>query len=218
VEVERFVPGQDVVLAGLIHADRFRPLAFFGEETRFDELGGVRGDGFRLPARLAATEERAIAHACALAARHRFGTSAVFLTFRASADGELTLIEMHLDLAGDFLVEAFLPAAGAEDPIAALIQALTGRGAAPRPALPLVRRSLQPTELRFLFAEDLALDREAKLASLRALPGTLEVNAAIPVAGRGAARRVGYVLSRPDADEDVAFERILGRRAATLAA
>ena len=123
---------------------------------------------------------------------------------------EAALLEVHLDLAGDYVADRLFPAATGVDLLETTLLHLAGRERPP--ARPLAR----PAAVRFVYAEDLAADGDAKMERLRALSDDLEVDAAIPATGEGGTRRVGCVLARAPSVEGIteltgAMDRILGR-------
>jgi biotin carboxylase len=211
VEIEEFVPGDDVVLCTLFRDSQVLPVALLREDTRFDERGAVRGLGLCLPSRSTrgARFEQALAHARRLIEGRRLGWGLAFLTFRARSNGELVLIEIHFDLAGDHVAERLFGAAGI-DLVRATLEVLCDR-----PPAPLPKRS-KGSALRFLFAEDLAQAGPRKLARLARIAGAREVCCEEP----SATGRVGFALFELEAGRsklERSVDRILVRRQARAA-
>ena len=210
VEVEEYVEGQDVVLAGHFEDDRFWPLALLDEGTRFGPGARPRGRGFSLPSFQHAgteVEARLTRYAERLGAELQIGTTVAFLSFRVRPDGDACLIEAHFDLAGDFIADRLFGAAGDYDLIGETLRLLAEE------PLEHERPTFRRSTVMFLFAEDLAEGRADKLERLRALAGVLEVNTDIAPSGQGPVTRVGYVLARPEGRGELAerVDRVLGR-------
>jgi hypothetical protein len=137
-------------------------------------------------------EARLVGHAARFVEGNRLGVGFGAFTFRVGADGTPWLLEVHLDLAGDFVVDRLVPAATGLDVLAATLRHLAGRGAPPP------RPPVTPAAVRFLFAGDLRAGREETRARLAALGSDVEPVLDVPATGEGEARRVGYVLLRAD--------------------
>jgi len=210
VQVEAFVAGRDVIVAGLMNDSIFLPFALIDEETVFQPDGHARGYGFTLPSRYSGTEEEGRLHELAgrIVETNQLGYGIGAFTFRVDPDGRPNLIEMHFDLACDCLTDNLFAAAGSFDPIRSTIRLLSGE----RPEIGA--RDVQPTALRFLFEEDLVEHEESKLAILRTLPGHLSVEMIADLGGRQGGRK-GLLLERrasiPDPARDEELARILGR-------
>ncbi len=210
VEVEEFVPGEDVVLAGLFADSELSPVALLDEALDFDAAGRARGLGFALPSvQGMAVLADVVTAAQRLVGRLGLGHGIGFFSFRVTPGEEPCLIEMHFDLAGDFVADKLFGAATSFDLIAESLRLLAGEPWSARPS------RLAPTALRFLFAGELDGRRADVLARLRALPGVLEV-ASDPAAGSGGDARVGYALvrgsdARDTADRARAVDGVLGR-------
>lgn len=212
VLVEAFVPGEDVVVAGTLANGQARIRTLFDEDTRFEPDGSVKGHGFRWPSRLAGTPHgRRVREATRrFFSAHAFGTGVFFLTFRVDrrAVPGVCLLEAHLDLPGDQLLETFFPACGGLDFLGLALALATGDPAVEGP----VSRPAGSTVLRFVHASDLVAAGEGLRERLAALPGCLRVDLDLaPTATADA--RVGLVLLRGDGDP----RRLEGAVAAHLA-
>jgi hypothetical protein len=198
VRVEALVPGEDVVVAGTLEAGQARIRTVFDEDTRFGPDGLVRGHGFRWPSRVATGPHGRRVREAALRflASHRLGTGVFFLTFRIDRRGApgVCLLEAHLDLPGDHLLETFLPACGGPDFLGQALALATG---APVPQE--APRSTGNTVLRFLHTSDLARAGPGLRQRLARLPGCLRVDLELaPTATEDP--RVGLVLLRAGGD------------------
>jgi hypothetical protein len=211
VEVEEYLPGRDVVLAALFERSRLHPIVLLDELAGFESDGRVRGRGFALPSTLAGTplESALVAHARRLVESLELGSGVLFATFRvAERGGAAHVLELHFDLAGDWLVEALFPA-GCDFPLVeAAIDVLRGRELAPRAV------TTRSSVLCFVHGHDLATDAARKLAALRARQTALRVELVQPLLDEAYDVRLGYCLARGGVDELERLERILGRESA----
>lgn len=185
VRAEEFALGEDVVAAGLVRDSAWTTVVLYDEHTRFDAAGRVGGAGLAAPSRWAGTPvaERLERAASRFVEHHRIGTGLAFLTFRACAECEPRLIEVHLEPAGDLVVDELLPAAGGYDLVEQAVRLATGRDPLPPPA------AWEPVLLRYLFAEG---PSAGVLARLVELGGEVRLEPR----GADAGGRVGHVLFR----------------------
>ena len=212
VEVEEYVAGSDTAVLGLFDAEGFQTLALVDEDTRFTPEGAARGFGFAMPSahQGTAVDHRLVGLAARFVEANALGTGYGAFTFRVGLDGAPKLIEVHLDLAGDFVADRLLPAATGLDLLGATLLHLAGT-ASPPPRPPVL-----PAAVRFVFAGDLAAGRAAKVAALGALRADCEVDLGIAATGVGDDRRVGCVLLRAETAVELAslsrtMDHILGR-------
>jgi biotin carboxylase len=214
VEVEAFVPGADVVLAAHFAADALRPLALLDEDTRFDGEGRARGWGIAVRPGLADEPEHEDVVAGARRLVRGLGRGIGFFTFRVAAGAEPVFLEMHLDLAGDWVLERLLARALPEDPILDTLRLVRGA------ALGYPWPPRTSCALRHVFARDLGTRPAARLAELRRLSGVVDVHAEPASAAGDPWSRAGTVLVDPVSDPAVvrAIERVLGRAAERSAA
>jgi len=136
VNIERAVDGDDVSLVALVIQGQLQVLALLDEINRFGADGQARGLAFAVPSRHADTSAAATVTAAArkLVAALGLVTCPALLSFRLSPAGVPHLIEAHLDLGGDRLLDHLLPvAAPGFDPLDWCVRALCGdyRSASP---------------------------------------------------------------------------------------
>jgi len=221
-EIEEYVPGQDVVLCALFCSDRLYPIALIDEDSGFDSDGIAVGLGFTLPSEYTGSPWESLVTEAASRLIEGAGTGIGFFTFRVPSVGPVrtpehpVLIEVHLDLGGDHLVDKLFPFAGGIDPIAATLDLLI-QGKVPD----ALGKAVEPSVMRFLFDAD-RLSQPGRLEQLKNL-GSVDLGdhsrahavESHPRAGRAGAR-IGFVLGRPSVGEGpTAFvarvDSVLGR-------
>lgn len=146
VELESFVPGRDVVVAGSFTDSRWTTRATLEEDTRFSADGSATGLGLATPAELDRDEHAELDRALGrLIAHNQFGTGVAFATFRVARGAAPTFLELHLDLGGDYVVDGLLAEQGWNELAVELATGITQVEAA---------HEARPKLVRFLFASD----------------------------------------------------------------
>lgn len=117
VELEAYIEGHDVVLVGFVADDALTPIVLLDELNVFEPSGALRGGGMQVPSRYAGTPtERAVAQAGATLAQGLALTRSPFLlSLRIDAHGAPWIIELHLQLGGDYIFEGLLAASASHD-------------------------------------------------------------------------------------------------------
>ena len=116
VEIEEFVLGQDTVLVSMVSKGRLLPVVLLDEINEFDKDGALIGGGFAVPSILSkSTEEKAV-HTVSRQIISAFGldTTPLFVNCRCPNGRPAKVIEVHLDLAGDWILDKLLPTANAD--------------------------------------------------------------------------------------------------------
>lgn len=154
INIEQFIPGYNVSLHGFVDRGELQPLVLVDELNGFDNNGCIRGMGMAVPSRFDGTEDRRriIASAQAIVALLDLGTTFCCISFRCQPKGAPTLIEIHLDLGGDLILDELMPESTNFDFLAYCIRGLAGYRQTP----PL----LQPRPVAVLFDEGEGLIRE----------------------------------------------------------
>ncbi|MEZ4483748.1 MAG: hypothetical protein R2864_03855 [Syntrophotaleaceae bacterium] len=160
VNIEQAVDGRDVSLVGVVISGHFQPLVLLDEINGLDEQGRVRGLAFAVPSRFHGDP---VEHAVFFAAQRLIDalgldTGPCLLSFRITPTGVPHLIEAHLDLGGDRIVDHLLPAASGFDAIGWFVRALTGDF---QPA----KLTFRPTAVVFATATDLCKSSHFELWS-----------------------------------------------------
>jgi biotin carboxylase len=133
VMVEEFIHGNNVSLYGFVRNGDLQPLILVDELNGIDPEGCVQGVGMAVPSRFRHTKEgkRIEAAVHDVVARLGIGTSVCYMSFRCLPGGWPTLIEIHLDMGGDLIMDELLPASTDFDFITYFIRGLTGERLSP---------------------------------------------------------------------------------------
>ena len=117
VEVSAYVEGHDVIAIGFVTDGALTPLALLDELNTFAATGALVGGGVSVPSRYAGTPaERAVHEAAAAVARGlALERTPFMLSLRVDAQGVAWIIELHLQLGGDFIFEGLLAASASLD-------------------------------------------------------------------------------------------------------
>ena len=128
IVLESFVPGNNVSLIGFVRSGMLQPLALVDELNGADEVCRVHGAGMAVPSRFeGCIEEQLIIDAAkAIVANLGLDTTVCCMSFRCSLGGQPKLIEIHLDLGGDLILDHLLPASTSFDFVAYFIRSLAG--------------------------------------------------------------------------------------------
>lgn len=162
VMVEEFIRGYNLSLYGFVQNGELRPLVLIDELNGISPEGAVKGVGMVVPSRFQHSEESLKIEDAAIhaVARLGIGTSVCYLSFRCPTGGEPTLIEMHLDMGADLILEELLPASTDFDFFAYFIRALTGERQ--RPA------KISPQPVALLYGDKKEPECERSFRLLRA--------------------------------------------------
>lgn len=126
VLVEEYLPGQDVSVIALVNGGRVEILAILDEINQKHDDGTVRGRAMAIPSRYAGQmETRGITQLTRqVAETFELQHSPLLLSCRISEEGLAQLMEIHLDMGGDKIMDVLLPQAGQFDALAYMIKAL----------------------------------------------------------------------------------------------
>lgn len=110
---EEYLPGPDISLISFVQDGRLVPISLLDEINDVDSSGRVRGRGFAIPSIHTCTqvESQVIDIANSLIQVTNISRSPFMVSFRLDRAGAPYLIEVHLDLGGDLLIEELYPRA-----------------------------------------------------------------------------------------------------------
>lgn len=156
VNIEGYVPGFDVSLLALVTQRCFTPLVLLDELNRRNPDGSVAGTGFAVPSRFAGREEeqRIVSLGAAIVRHFGLETTAFALSCRCEEGGYPSVIEIHLDMGGDLVLDRLLPASTDFDFFAYYIRGLAGE------KLDEAKTAFRPTALIFGQGTGLVSERE----------------------------------------------------------
>jgi len=117
VNVEEFVSGRDVSLVAFVARGRLYALTLLDELNVSCDPGFVKGVGFAVPSLFTGYPEEShiIDLACQIVKDFGLDTTPFMLSCRCAFGGLPTPIELHLDLGGDLILDALLPASSSLD-------------------------------------------------------------------------------------------------------
>ncbi len=161
VNIEAFVPGRNVSLMSVIQSGQLYPITLLDEINVVDKNGNIAGYGFAVPSLFTGQPEETRIINLAKKVVNAFGldTTAFNMSCRCESGGVPKLIEIHLDLGGDMILEALFPASSSFDVLGSLIRSLTGRHTSYN------NINFSPTAIVFREGEGLVSDRPYEILS-----------------------------------------------------
>ena len=145
VVIEDYLPGPDFSLISFAQDGILHPLCFLEELNQEDEGGQVIAVGFKTCSMSEKGSREQEAQEISKELINIFGInrSALMVSFRADSNGRLMLIEVHLDLGGDLLIEQVFPVALPYDFLELAINLLVGNKVIP------YNTSVKPTAILY---------------------------------------------------------------------
>ncbi|KKS33158.1 MAG: ATP-grasp domain protein [Parcubacteria group bacterium GW2011_GWC2_42_12] len=128
VNVEEFVPGRDVSLMGVVVKGQLHCITLLDELNVTDSNGNIKGVGFAIPSVFSGQPEEAsiIGMAKKIVDSFKLDTTAFNMSCRCESRGTPRLVEIHLDLGGDLILDALIPESTSFDVLEFMFRALTG--------------------------------------------------------------------------------------------
>ncbi len=129
VDVEEFIDGVDVTVLGAVDSSgELTILAYLDELNRFMDDGALVGSGFRVPSVVAQGEVKRRLEALSARVVAAFDMRRVpfILSTRITPEGIPFVIELHVELGGDFVFEGLLPRACGVDVLDVLVRLMIG--------------------------------------------------------------------------------------------
>ena len=161
VNIEEFVPGRDVSLMALVRGGQLYPITLLDELNATDSMGNLYGVGFAVPSMFSGQPEetRIINLARQIVNSFELDTTAFNMSCRCEAGGKPKLIEIHLDLGGDLVLDALLPESTSVDVLSLIIMSLVGEN------YPCKNVNFIPSAVIFNKGEGLVSERPYKIIS-----------------------------------------------------
>jgi len=126
VDIETFEEGQDVGLMAFSVKGKLYPIVLLDEINRFNENGFVEPIGIKIPSEHNKEKLEIYDFAQSIITKFNIDTSVFLMSCRYAPDKSIKLIEIHLDLGGDRILDDLLPRSSDMDFIKLAIQVCTG--------------------------------------------------------------------------------------------
>ena len=112
INIEEEVPGEDVVIMGLVKNKRFLELTFLDEENYVNSSGRINRFSFVVPSKFEKTKVKIKITKIInyLIKKLKLNNCPLNVSFRVAQKKFPHLIEIHLDLGGEFILDKLLPA------------------------------------------------------------------------------------------------------------
>lgn len=161
VNIEELMQGRDVTLMTVVQRGQLYPITLLDELNVSDSKGNIKGAGFAVPSVFSGQSEEAhmINLAWQLVDSFKLITTALNISCRCESGGEPRLIEIHLDLGGDLVLDALLPESTSFDVLSYAILSLIGE------TPPLKNINFIPSAVIFSKGEGLVSERPYKILS-----------------------------------------------------
>lgn len=131
VNIEKYIDGEDICLMAMVQNGKLLPVVMLDELNRTDEDGRICGVGFAVPSKFSDTalRKRILDLAQEIVVKFQLQTTVFIMACRCRQGDLPYLIEIHLDLGGDLILDELLPASSDFDFIKYAINILTGQAA-----------------------------------------------------------------------------------------
>jgi len=159
--IEEYLPGPDLVLISFVNKGSLFPVCLLDELNGIDSQGRIFGQGFKTHSLITddKVENRAIEIASLMVKAFKIECLPFLVSFRQDSQGGLRVIEVHLDLGGDLLIEEVFPRALPFDFLEMIIRVLAGEEVIPP------RGPIKPTAIFFKKGEGLISDKPFQIFS-----------------------------------------------------
>ena len=159
VNIEEYIRGRDVSLLAVVTKKKLYPVALLDELNIVDLKGCHKGTGFSVPSVYSSRpEEKSIIDlAERIVETLCLETTALNMSCRCIEGGQPKLIEIHLDLSGDLILDVLLPESTSFDVLKCQIETMTG-------GIPKLENiNFTPTAVIFYDGDGLVSDRPYKI-------------------------------------------------------
>jgi len=129
INVEQCIPGDDVSFISFVHQGELHPLVLLDEINGIDAEGNHFGQGFSVPSRhwKKETGDAVIRAARQLSDALNLKTTVFLVSFRVTPNTAPKVIEIHLDMGGDRILDDLMPASTNFDFVSFFINGLAGK-------------------------------------------------------------------------------------------
>jgi carbamoylphosphate synthase large subunit len=156
VTIDEYIKGDDVSLVSFVDGGELIPLCLLDEINTNDTNGKISGLGFAIPSihDSSIVNKQVILSAKKIVDTFEIKRSSLMVSFRIDKNQTPWLIEIHLDMGGDLLIEKLFPKALNYSFLEFTIKLLAGEN----PAIPVVK--INPTAIIFDKGDDLVTDKK----------------------------------------------------------
>ena len=126
VNCEELLPGRDISLMSVVQRGKLYPITLLDELNVADSKGNIKGTGFAVPSIFSGQPEETsiINMARKIVDSFKLDTTSFNMSCRCESGGEPRLVEIHLDLGGDMVLDALLPESTSFDVLSFVILSL----------------------------------------------------------------------------------------------
>lgn len=159
VLVEEYLQGSDISVIALVNHGQLEILAMLDEINQRHNDGTISGRAMAVPSRFFSRPEKESIIELTRQVKDVFELehSALMLSCRITEGGKPRLMEIHLDMGGDKILDVLLPAAGDFDALSHIIQVLAGN----KP--PIANPAWKPTAVVFEQGSGLISNRSHRI-------------------------------------------------------
>lgn len=128
VNIEELMQGRDVSLISVVQRGQLYPITLLDELNMTDSKGNIKGTGFAVPSIFSGQPEEALIIDLGrqIVDSFKLNTTAFNMSCRCESGGTPRLVEIHLDLGGDLVLDALLPESTSFDVLSFAILSLAG--------------------------------------------------------------------------------------------
>ena len=157
--LEEYLTGDDLSLVSFVEEGQLFPICILDELNGINSSGFVFGQGFSAPSRYSGSQIEMQIHniAQALITGFNINRSPFMVSFRLDGEANPKLIEVHLDMGGDLLIEHLFPKALSVDFLEIAVKLAAGV------SIKKNRIDLSPTAILYEQGEKLVTERNFRL-------------------------------------------------------
>ena len=131
--IEEFLRGPDLSLISFVNNSKLFPICLLEEINVENKDGSIFPKGYRtLKSEHKKWEKKALAIGKKIVSKFKIERSAFMISLRSNSNDNLKLIEVHLDIGGDLLIETFFPKALPFDFLKLAIETAVGNAKYPK--------------------------------------------------------------------------------------
>jgi biotin carboxylase len=126
--IEEFLEGPNISLISFVNNGKFFPIALLEEINMMDKNGKIFPSGYRtISANQINLRKKVYKIALTIISKFNIQRSPLMISFRQKPNKDLIIVEIHLDMGGDMLIEKFFPKAFSFDFLELAIKMATSK-------------------------------------------------------------------------------------------